>query len=83
MTVRTSISLTERRHAFISKKGEEGVCASAGVVVAAGVERMMDDEAVREAMLDGLRNELRRGMETPDSEYLDFFAGDRPRHSVP
>lgn len=76
MTVKTSMSLTERHHAFIKKKVEDGVFASASAVVAAGVERMIEDEAEREAMLDGLRDELRRRMETPESEYVDLDEGD-------
>lgn len=60
MTVRTSMSLTERHHAFIKKTVEEGVFASASAVVAAGVERMIEDEAERPATLE--RAQRRRSL---------------------
>jgi len=40
MTVRTTLSFTDRHHRFLVHKVEEGVFASAGAAVATAVEQM-------------------------------------------
>lgn len=57
MTVRTTLSFTDRHHRFLARKVEEGVFASASAAVAAAVEQMIEDEAVRGASLEAMAEE--------------------------
>ena len=47
MTVKTTLSVTDRQHQYFKQRGGEGIYASTGSAVAAAVERMMQDEAAR------------------------------------
>ena len=75
MTVKTTLSFTDRHHGFLAAKVEEGVFATLSAAMAAAVEGMMDAEEERAAMLkasvDGMTDEIRRRLETPREEYLD------------
>lgn len=76
MTVKTTLSFTDRHAGWIARKVEEGVFATQSAAVAAAVERMMEDDAEREAamnaMINGMAEEIRRRAETPREEFLDF-----------
>ena len=72
MTVKTSLSFTDRHHRFIAEKVAQGAFASLSGVVAAGVERMIEDEREREFALDAMAGEIRRRMQTPASEFIDL-----------
>jgi antitoxin ParD1/3/4 len=76
MTVKTSLSFTDRHHRYIVEKVEEGVFASSSAAVAAAIERMMEDERERNAALAGLTQEIRRRTETPREDFVDLD-GDR------
>lgn len=82
MTVKTTLSFTDRHHRFLKEKVGEGVFASTSAAVAAAVERMIEDEAARERALDAMGDEIRRRAATPRDEFLDHdetFAAVRGR----
>jgi Arc/MetJ-type ribon-helix-helix transcriptional regulator len=70
MTVKTTLSFTDRHHDYLRRKVAEGVFASASSAVAAAVERMMEDEAAREAALAGMAEEIRARMATPREVFV-------------
>ena len=76
MTVKTSLSFTDRHHRFIAEKVAQGAFASLSGVVAAGVERMIEDERERDFALDAMASEVRRRMETPADEFIDLDQDD-------
>lgn len=71
MTVKTTLSFTDRHHHFLSEKVGAGVFATQSAVVAAAIEQMMQDEAEREVALSALGEEIRARMQTSRSEYVD------------
>ena len=71
MTVKTSISFTDRHHQFADKKASEGIFTSVSSVVAAGIELIMKEEAEREVALEAMSDTIRHRMETPRSEWLE------------
>lgn len=71
MTVKTTLSFTERHHAYLRERVGQGIYASTSAAVAAAVEQMMEDEAAREAALVAMSGEIRRRMATPAEDYLD------------
>lgn len=74
MTVKTTLSFTDRHHQFLKDKVGEGVYASTSAAVAAAVERMIEDEQAREVALTAMADEIRRRAETPREEFLDHDA---------
>lgn len=72
MTVKTSLSFTDRHHRYLIEKVGEGVYASSSAVVAVGIERMIEDEREREIALGAMAQEIRRRVETPPSEFVDL-----------
>ena len=72
MTVKTSLSFTDRHHRFIAGKVAEGAFASLSGVVAAGVERMIEDEREREVALGAMVIEIRRRMQAPADDFIDL-----------
>lgn len=78
MTIKTTLSFTDRHHRFLKEKVGEGVYASASAAVAAAVERMIEDEQAREVALDAMAEELRRRAATPRSEFVDHEDVFRP-----
>ena len=80
MTVKSTLSFTERHHHFLSEKVDEGVFASISAAVAAAVEQTMQDDVERKVALTALAQEMRLRMQTPRSEFVDkdrAFAGAR------
>lgn len=70
MTVKTTLSFTDRHHAFLSRKVREGTFATASAGVAAAVERLMAEEAEQQAMIDAMAEDIRERLKTPIDEYL-------------
>ena len=71
MTVKTTLSFTDRHHHFLSEKVGQGIFATQSAAVAAALEQMMQDEEEREAALSALRQEIRARMETPRAAFID------------
>jgi antitoxin ParD1/3/4 len=85
MTVKTTLSFTDRHHRFLTDKVGEGVFASQSAAVAAAIEQMIRDEEERAIALDAMADEIRARMRTPHSEYVDpedAFAAARARIGV-
>ncbi len=76
MTVKSTVSFTDRHHDFAHKKVAEGFFASVSSVVAAGIERIMQDEVEREVALEAMKNSIKRRMETPREEWVEMNASD-------
>ncbi len=71
MSVKTTLSFTERHHGFLLAKVREGVFATQSAAVAAAIEQMIQDEAEREVALSALAEEIRARARTPRSEFVD------------
>ena len=71
MTIKTTLSFTDRHHRFLKEKVGEGVYASASAAVAAAVERMIEDEKARETALEAMADEIRHRAKTPREAYVD------------
>lgn len=71
MTVKTTLSFTDRHHQFLKEKVGEGVYASASAAVAAAVERMIEDEQARDTALEAMAEEIRRRAATPRQEFVN------------
>jgi Arc/MetJ-type ribon-helix-helix transcriptional regulator len=68
MTVKTTLSFTDRHHQFLSEKVGQGVFATQSAAVAAALEQMMQDEQEREVALS---QEIRARMETLREAFID------------
>ncbi len=71
MTIKTTLSFTDRHHRFLSEKVDEGVFATRSAAVASAIEQMMQDDQEREIALSALADEIRARMQTTRSEYVD------------
>ena len=71
MTIKTTLSFTDRHHRFLSEKVGEGVFATQSAAVASAIEQMMQDDQEREIALSTLSEEIRVRMQTARSEYVD------------
>jgi antitoxin ParD1/3/4 len=71
MTVKTTLSFTDRHHRFLSEKVGQGVFATQSAAVAAALEQMMQDEEERNVALEALAQEIRARMETPRDAFID------------
>ena len=65
MTVKTTLSFTDRHHQFLMEQVERGIYATASASVAAAIEQMMQDEEARQVMLSALADEVRARASTP------------------
>ena len=80
MTVKTTLSFTDRHHRFLTEKVGQGVYASQSASVAAALEQMIRDEEEREIALGALAEEIRARLATPRSAFVekdDAFAAAR------
>ena len=80
MTVKTTLSFTDRHHRFLTEKVGQGVYASQSAAVAAALEQMIHDEEERDIALGALAEEIRARLATPRSEFVeqdDAFAAAR------
>ena len=82
MTVKTTLSFTDRHHRFLTDKVGQGVFASQSAAVAAALVQMIRDEEERDLALGAMADEIRVRLQTPHSEYVDeevAFAAARAR----
>ena len=79
MTVKSAVSFIDEHHAFAKAAVERGEFASVSAVVAAGIQRLRDEEGERRAMLDAMVEEICRRAETPDDEFVEHAPGDFAR----
>lgn len=70
MTVKSTVSFTDRHHEFAQKKVKEGAFASVSSIVAAGIEQVMQDEAEREVALIAMKEAIVRRMQTPREDWI-------------
>ena len=69
MTIKSSVSFTERHHDFALRKSKEGQFGSVSSVVAAGIEQLMQDERERDEALDAMSTAIRDRLATPDKDW--------------
>ena len=79
MTVKSAVSFIDEHHAFAREVVGRGEFASVSAVVAAGIQRLRDEETERTAMLEAMAEEIRRRAETPDEEFVEHDPGDFER----
>ena len=79
MTVKSAVSFVDEHHAFAKAAVERGEYASVSAVVAAGIQKLRDEQGERRAMLDAMAEEIRRRAETPDKEFVEHTPGDFER----
>lgn len=82
MTVKTTLSFTDRHHRFLTDKVGQGVFASQSAAVATALEQMIRDEEERELTLGAMAEDIRARLETPRADYVsaeDTFAPARAR----
>jgi len=71
MTVKTTLSFTDRHHRFLTEKVGQGVFASQSAAVAAAIEQMVRDEEERDMALGAIAEDIRARLQTPISDYVD------------
>lgn len=71
MTVKTTLSFTDRHHRFLTEKVGSGVFASQSALVAAALEHMIQDEEEREVALGVFADEIRSRLQTPRDAFVD------------
>jgi len=74
MTVKTTLSFTDRHHDFLKSKVEQGVFATLSAAVAMAIEQLIEDEVHRTNALEAISSVIAKRMETPKSE---FISGER------
>ena len=70
MTVKTTLSFTDRHHTFLMSKVKQGTFATASSAVAAAIERLIEDEVHRENALQAVSSAISARMETPKSDFV-------------
>jgi Arc/MetJ-type ribon-helix-helix transcriptional regulator len=70
MTVKTTLSFTDRHHQFLTEQVADGVFASQSAAVAAAIEQMMEDKRERDVALAAMADEIRERMKTPREEFI-------------
>ena len=71
MTVKTTLSFTDRHHAFLQRQVEQGIYATTSSAIAAAVENMIQSEEEFRAHVSGLADLVKERLKTPIEEYLD------------
>ncbi|MDH2329103.1 hypothetical protein QCN27_19845 [Cereibacter sp. SYSU M97828] len=71
MTVKRSLSFTDRHSNFLDEQVSKGVYSSTSASVGAAIEQMMQDEEARQAVLSGWAEDIRARAAMPRSEYVD------------
>ena len=82
MTVKTTLSFTDRHHRFLSEKVRDGEFPTQSAAVANAIERMMQDEEEREVALSALAEEVRVRMRMARSKYDDRQAAFSSAHAA-
>ena len=71
MTVKTTLSFTDRHHAFLQRQVEAGVYATTSAAISDAIERMIEADLEFQAHVSGLADIVRERMKTPAEEHLD------------
>lgn len=71
MTVKTTLSFTDRHHRFLTEKVGQGLYTSLSAAVAAALEQMMRDEQERDLALIHFAEGIRARLSTPIGDYVD------------
>jgi antitoxin ParD1/3/4 len=66
MTMKTTLSFTDRHHAFLQRQVDAGVYATMSAAVAAAIEGMVEDDQQFRAHVAGLADVVRERMKTLD-----------------
>ncbi len=82
MTVKTTLSFTDRHHRFLASKVEEGVFATTSAAVASAVERLIEDEEARAVALEAMADRIRARMATPPSQFVGVEEAFGPAREV-
>ena len=70
MTVKTTLSFTDRHHNFLMAKVKQGTFATASSAVAAAIEQLIEDEVHRENALQTISSAIAERMEIPRSKFV-------------
>jgi antitoxin ParD1/3/4 len=70
MTVKSTVSFTDRHHQFARQKVDDGIFGSVSSLVALGIEQLMQDETEREVALNSMAETIRHRMKTPRSAWV-------------
>ena len=76
MTVKSTVSFTDRHHEFAQKKVKDGVFASVSSLVAAGIEQVMREEEERNATLEAMKETIKRRAELPENQWVEMNSDD-------
>lgn len=71
MTVRTTLSFTDRHHRYLTKKVMAGQSASQSALVAVALEQMIRDDEERELALAAIAETIRTRMQTPREAFAE------------
>lgn len=71
MTIKTTLSFTDRHHRFVTEKVEQGVYATQSAAVAAALELMLRDEEERQIAIQRMEDEIRARLTTSRAAYVD------------
>lgn len=82
MTVKTTLSFTDRHHKFMIKQVEDGIYATQSSLVADAIEQLIRQEERREASIQAMADEIRRRLQTPREEYVDEEAAFGPARDL-
>lgn len=86
MTVKSTVSFTDKHHQYAKNKAQKGESSSVSSVVAAGLELLIQDEQEREAAMQAMSESIKNRLSTPREEWLDgtsdLFAKARKRLST-
>ncbi len=69
MTVKTTLSFTDRHHDFLMSKVRQGAFATASSAVAAAIEQLIEDEVQRENALQAISSAISDRMKLPRPEF--------------
>ncbi|MEZ5823332.1 MAG: hypothetical protein R3C97_00860 [Geminicoccaceae bacterium] len=76
MTIKSAVSFTDEHHAFAKEMVERGDFASVSAVVAAGLQRLREEEKERHIALEAMAEEVRRRAQAPDEDFVEHRTGD-------
>jgi len=71
MTVKSTVSFTDRHHDFAKQQVAEGKIPSVSSLVAHGIEQLMQDEADRNAALEAMREVIAARMASPETSWVE------------
>jgi antitoxin ParD1/3/4 len=72
MTVKIHIELDDTHREFAEKMVADGIYPSVSSVIQAGIEQMMQNDAIAADPLSGMADEIRRRMELPKDQWIPW-----------